>query len=86
VRLNKESFNRSSEGIFICDKAVASLYIDSLLAIGMYGEAREIAEDSEDSDLILKVSNALPVEILDVVFLEKYIDDNFPESSFGGRE
>jgi len=58
-------------------------YVEACLKIGEYDQALIIAKRLKDQILIEKLKQAQPKEILDVGFLKKFIDDNFPESTFG---
>ncbi|AJF62006.1 TPA: hypothetical protein HA239_00440 [Candidatus Woesearchaeota archaeon] len=58
-------------------------YIEACLKIGEYQEALASAEVLKDSNLIRKVKKAQPPEILDLDFLKKYINDNYPDSTIG---
>lgn len=58
-------------------------YVEACLPVGEYQEALLNAQELGDKTLVRSVQRARPHEILDVKFLGKYIDDNFPESSMG---
>jgi len=60
-------------------------YVEACLKIGEYKEALSNAKDLRDKKLIRRVKQAIPNEILDIKFLRKFIDDNFPESTIVGR-
>ena len=61
----------------------SATYVEACLSIGKYEEARTNATKLGNQSLLQKVKDFIPVEILDVQFLKKYIDDNYPESTFG---
>lgn len=56
-------------------------YFEALLEIGNHEQARYHAEDLGGQNLVKRVKLVKPKEILDVKWLEKYGDDNHPESS-----
>ena len=58
-------------------------YVEACLRIGEYERAIANAESLGDENLIRRVKRVIPKEILDIKFLTKYINDNFPESTFG---
>lgn len=83
LRLSIEIYDDGPNDKYILNEEIAPSYIDACLAIGNYREAQGIAKKLGRAEIVLKVNNALPKEILDLPFLRKYINDNFPESTFG---
>jgi hypothetical protein len=72
---NWENLNRNAYG--------SKEYVEACLRIGEYKEALSNAKNLNDRKLTRIVKQARPKEILDIGFLKKFIDDNFPESSIG---
>ncbi|MBU0980145.1 MAG: hypothetical protein KJ709_05035 [Nanoarchaeota archaeon] len=66
-RLNRESYGSRE-------------YVEACLRIGEYEEAFYSAEDLKEPGLVKKVRRATPKEMLDLEFLNHYLQENFPES------
>ena len=56
-------------------------YVEACLAIGFYEEALANARYLKKRKLVSRVLRATPKEILDKRALDKYMDENHPESS-----
>lgn len=58
-------------------------YIEACMKIGKFEEARHHAEKTKNKTLIQKINDTQPEEILDLDFLNTYIDENHPDSTMG---
>lgn len=79
------SSRRSSELLDELERkeSIKREYIEACLELGVYDQALLHAEELGSRKLVRKIKELTPKEILNVKWLEKYIDDNHPESTMG---
>jgi len=59
-----------------------NLCVEIEVFLGMWGYAEDHARQTKDKNLIHRAKLFMPREILDVKWLSKYAEDNWPESSY----